>query len=75
MDFDAEKDREGAKILENENEVFADLIYQNGLDYGSKLMSFIAMDDEDRWANLFLKTFQILRGRLWPITISVVTVG
>ena len=36
-------------ILQQENKIFADLLFQGKLDYGSKIMSFIALE-EDRYS-------------------------
>ena len=39
------KPKEGFTILEDENKVFADLLYQEeGEDYGKKIMSFVEID-------------------------------
>ena len=46
---------EGLKILEEENKVFADLLYQEeGEDYGKKIMSFVEIDTAqcDGWVML-----------------------
>ena len=46
-------DPEGLKILEEENKVFADLLYQvENEDYGKKIMSFVEIDTAqcDGWA-------------------------
>ena len=46
MDIDTKTDKEGLKILNKENEVFSDLLYQDGAEYGETLMSFIEMDND-----------------------------
>ena len=46
MEIDTKTDKEGLKILNKENEVFSDLLYQNGAEYGETLMSFIEMDND-----------------------------
>ena len=46
MEFDSKTDKDGLKVLNKENEVFSDLFYQDGAEYGETLTSFIQMDSQ-----------------------------
>ena len=56
--------REALSILEEENKVFADLLYQEeGEDYGKKIMSFVEIDSAqcDGWLMTDKVLFEIFK--------------
>ena len=57
MEIDTKTDNEGLKILNKENEVFSDLLYQNGAEYGETLMSVIEMDNDADKCSGWMITF------------------
>ena len=53
--FVLQKPKEGLDILEAENKVFADLLYQEeGEDYGKKIMSFVEIDTGKGYKAIFV---------------------